>query len=173
MEPQRREAMLEGSDGLTAIPQLHVNGRYIGGADEVQVGAALPAPHALHGGLLLDWKHSCWQTCNRMPDREPVAKFMHCAEQRSAAPNHTHPVLPWLAELGAWRPVHCRSLRTGASSTLSLQARLQKKWQPRLLQQQRQRLGCQSQQCWRPLWLSSQQQQQLQRLQQQHLRQQL
>ncbi|KAL4422326.1 hypothetical protein ABPG75_008523 [Micractinium tetrahymenae] len=36
MEPQRREAMLAGSDGLRSIPQLHVNGRYIGGAEELQ-----------------------------------------------------------------------------------------------------------------------------------------
>lgn len=36
MEPHRREAMLGGSDGLTALPQLHVNGRYIGSSEDIQ-----------------------------------------------------------------------------------------------------------------------------------------
>lgn len=43
MEPHRREAMLAGSDGLLKLPQLHVNGRFVGGADEVQVGAGAVA----------------------------------------------------------------------------------------------------------------------------------
>lgn len=36
MEPHRREGMLAGSDGLTSIPQLHVNGRNLGSAEELQ-----------------------------------------------------------------------------------------------------------------------------------------
>lgn len=39
MEPHRREAMLAGSDGLSKLPQLHVNGRFVGGADEIQASA--------------------------------------------------------------------------------------------------------------------------------------
>lgn len=39
MEPQRRDAMLAGSDGLKALPQLHVNGRYIGSAEDLQARA--------------------------------------------------------------------------------------------------------------------------------------
>lgn len=41
MEPQRREAMLAGSDGVRAIPQLHVNGRYIGAAEDLQARVEL------------------------------------------------------------------------------------------------------------------------------------
>lgn len=36
MEPHRREDMLAGSDGLTTLPQLHVNGCSLGSADELQ-----------------------------------------------------------------------------------------------------------------------------------------
>lgn len=35
-EPQRREQMLADSGGLRLIPQLHVDGKYIGTADEIQ-----------------------------------------------------------------------------------------------------------------------------------------
>lgn len=36
MYPERREAMLAGSDNQRIIPQLHVNGQYIGTADDIQ-----------------------------------------------------------------------------------------------------------------------------------------
>ena len=51
MEPHRREAMLAGSDGLSKLPQLHVNGRYVGGADDIQAGAGCWAFDQLVGGL--------------------------------------------------------------------------------------------------------------------------
>lgn len=42
MEPLRREAMLAGSDGVKLLPQLHINGRYIGTAEDIQVAGGPP-----------------------------------------------------------------------------------------------------------------------------------
>ena len=37
MEPHRRKEMLIHDDGIVALPQLRVNGLYIGSGDAVQV----------------------------------------------------------------------------------------------------------------------------------------
>ena len=38
MEPFRRKEMTKYNDGVTALPQLRVNGVFVGGGDAVQAG---------------------------------------------------------------------------------------------------------------------------------------
>ena len=36
MDPLRREEMVAGSDGSRMLPQLHVNGKFVGDCDDIQ-----------------------------------------------------------------------------------------------------------------------------------------
>eukprot|EP00891_Asterochloris_glomerata_P008694 jgi/Astpho2/8694/Aster-x0818 len=36
MDPLRREEMVAGSDGSRMLPQLHVNGKFVGDCDKIQ-----------------------------------------------------------------------------------------------------------------------------------------
>ena len=63
MEPQRRQEIIKFNDGVTALPQLRVNGVFVGGGDAVQARLARASrvgSAALRMHPLLQRAHGVW-----------------------------------------------------------------------------------------------------------------